>query len=320
MHPPGSVRRVHPPIEPHASGMLERPDGARLHYEVSGSDTGRGALYLHGGPGGGLGKGGYRRVFDPDRYRIVGLDQRGCGASTPWAIDDLVHLDANTTPALIADIEGLREHLGIDRWLVYGVSWGSTLALAYAQEHPERVSEIILLAVTSGARDEIEWISDGVGRIFPEARARLGELVPPEERVVDAYARMLRDPDPAVRTRAADAWDDWESSHVGLSPWAEPGPLHEDQRMRENFATLVTHYWSQDCFLDAPILERMDRLTGIPGVLIHGRRDVSGPALTPWLLHTAWPGSRLHILEEEGHGGPASAQLACDAADGFARR
>ncbi|WP_349309383.1 prolyl aminopeptidase [Microbacterium sp. MM2322] len=310
---------MHPPIQPHASGMLDRPDGARLHWETSGSPSGRGALYLHGGPGGGLGKGGYRRVFDPERYRIVGFDQRGCGASTPWAIDDLEHLDTNTTDALIADVEALREHLGIDRWLVYGVSWGSTLALAYAQAHPERVTEVILLAVTSGARDEIDWITEGVGRIFPEAWAELAALVPPGERVVEAYARMLRDPDPAVRMRAADAWDAWESAHIALSPWAGPGPLHDDERMRANFATLVTHYWSQDCFLDVPILERMDRLVGIPGVLIHGRLDVSGPAVTPWRLHRAWPGSELHILEDEGHGGPASVALAAAAADAFAR-
>ncbi|WP_144761104.1 prolyl aminopeptidase [Curtobacterium sp. 9128] len=310
---------MHADVEPFDTGMLERPDGNRIHWETSGNPTGRPALFLHGGPGSGLGSGGYRRRFDPDRYLIVGFDQRGCGRSTPWAIDDLDALDTNTTQALIADIEALRESLGIEAWLVHGISWGSTLALAYALAHPERVTEIVLVAVTTGAQREIDWITEGVGAVFPEAWARLAAGVEPGRRVVEHHAERLRDPDPAVRRSAAERWDEWESTHVSLDPAWRPGPRHPDDRQRQNFATLVTHYWAADCFLGADeVLERAGELAGIPGVLVHGRRDISGPAVTPWLLHRAWPGSRLEIVEEEGHGGPVEIRIAQEAIDGFA--
>ena len=320
---------MHPSIEPFAQGRLQRPDGNEVYWELSGSEHGRPAVYLHGGPGSGLGKGGYRRRFDPERYLVVGFDQRGCGRSTPWAIDDLAALDGNTTAALIDDMEALREHLGIDRWLVHGVSWGSTLALAYALEHPHRVTELVLTAVTSGAREEIDWITEGVGAIFPEAWARFAASaggVPDgsreRERVVETYARLLRDADPDVRARAADAWDEWESTHISLDPNWQPGSSFDDPRERQNFATLVTHYWAQDCFLpgSARIRDRVSELAGIPGVLIHGRYDVSGPAITPWLLHQAWPGSELHIVETEGHGGTREMELTAAAIDRFAER
>lgn len=307
---------MHPPLEPFDSGLLERPDGASLYWETAGTPTGRPALYLHGGPGGGLGRGGYRRRFDPERHLIVGLDQRGCGRSTPWAVEG--GLEANTTPALIADLEALRAHLGIERWLIHGVSWGCTLALAYALAHPVRVSELVLTAVTTGGRAEIEWITDTIGAVFPEVWHRLAASVPDGTRVIDHYARLLRDPDAAVRRDAAVRWDEWESTHVSLDPAWQPGPLHGTQREKENFAALVTHYWAHDCFLDVPILERAGELAGIPGELIHGRRDISGPAVTPWRLHRAWPGSRLRIVEDEGHGGPEQMELTTQAIDAFA--
>ena len=184
---------MHPPIDPFDSGWITRPDGARIYWEASGNPEGRPALYLHGGPGGGLGPGGYRRRFDPERHLVVGLDQRGCGRSTPWAIDDLDGLDRLTTSAMIDDIEALREHLGITRWLLHGVSWGSTLALAYALSHRDRVTELVLTAVTTGGREEIDWITEGVGRVFPEAWARFAADVPAGVRVVEHYARRLRD-------------------------------------------------------------------------------------------------------------------------------
>lgn len=313
---------MHESSEPFDHGLLQRPDGASLYWETSGTPNGRPAVYLHGGPGGGLGRGGYRRRFDPARYLIVGFDQRGCGRSIPWAIDDLDAIDANNTDALIADMEALREHLGIDRWLVHGVSWGSTLALAYALAHPERVTELVLTAVTTGSREEIDWITEGVGRIFPEAWDRFSSAARGDERVVEAYARLLRDARPDVRDRAATAWDEWESTHVSLDPNWVPGPLFDDARERANFATLVTHYWSHDCFLagDARILDRAAELAGIPGVLVHGRHDVSGPAVTPWLLHRMWPGSELLIVEEEGHGGDREMELTAAAIDRFAAR
>ncbi len=311
---------MHPPIDPHDHGWLDRPDGARIHWEESGNPTGRPALYLHGGPGSGLGAGGYRQRFDPEVYRIIGLDQRGCGRSTPWAIDDLGSLDRNTTAALIEDVEALRRHLGVERWLLHGVSWGSTLALAYALKHPERVTEVVLVAVTTGSRREVDWITEGVGSVFPEAWARFTADVPAGVRPVEHHARLLRSSDPAVRDAAADSWDTWESTHVSLDPAWRPGQLHADPRDRRNFATLVTHYWANDCFLDPDeVLRRAGELAGIPGVLVHGRRDVSGPVITPWLLHRAWPGSRLEVVEDEGHGGPTEVAIAQRAIDGFAR-
>lgn len=312
---------MHEPSEPFHRGLLPRPDGALLYWELSGTPNGRPAVYLHGGPGGGLGRGGYRRRFDPAEYLIVGFDQRGCGRSRPWAIDDLDALDANDTAAQIADIEALREHLGIDRWLVHGVSWGSTLALAYALEQPGRVTELVLTAVTSGSREEIDWITEGVGAVFPEAWHRFAAAAGSGGRVVDAYARLLRDPDLDVRASAATAWDEWESTHISLDPNWTPGSSFDDSRERMNFATLVTHYWANDCFLagDARVLDRVHQLGGIPGVLIHGRHDISGPAVTPWRLHRAWPGSELHIVEDEGHGGEHQMELTAAAIDRFAR-
>lgn len=310
---------MHPPIDPFDHGWIQRPDGAEIYWETSGSPAGKPALYLHGGPGSGLGPGGYRRRFDTSAYLIVGIDQRGCGRSQPWAIDALEHLDLNTTATLIADIEAVRVHLGIDRWLVHGVSWGSTLALAYALEHPDAVSELVLTAVTTGAREEIDWISDGVGLFFPEAHARHVEAVAPGERVIESFARRLRSDDPIVRSRAAAEWEDWESTHSSLDPGWRSGPMFDDDRTRENFATLVTHYWAADCFLpgELAVLERARGLEGIPGVLIHGRHDISGPAVTPWRLAAAWPKSRLEIVEEEGHGGPIEMERTRVAIDAF---
>lgn len=206
----------------------------------------------------------------------------------------------------------------MDRWLVHGVSWGSTLALAYALEHPDRVTELVLTAVTTGARDEIDWITEGVGRIFPEAWERFSGIASPGERVIAAYARALRDPDPAVRARAANAWEGWESTHISLDPEFTPGPMFADARTRENFATLVTHYWTNNCFLERPVIEQVAEIAHIPAVLIHGRRDISGPAITPWMLHRAWPGSELHIVEHEGHGGLQEMELTREAIDRFA--
>jgi proline iminopeptidase len=310
---------MHPPIEPVESGTLERPDGAEIHWELSGDRRGKPALYLHGGPGSGLGAGGYRRRFDPERHLIVGLDQRGCGRSTPWAIDDLDRLDGNTTAAVIDDIEALRAMLGIERWLVHGVSWGTTLALAYAIEHPDAVSELVLTAVTTGSREEIDWISEGVGILFPEALERLRADTPAGERTIDSIAARLRHPDPLVRSGIAVEWEAWESTHVSLDPNWSAGPMFDDDRSRENFATLVTHYWANDCFLpgDRRILDRIDRVRDIPAVLIHGRHDISSPLATAWRLHRAWPASRLHIVETEGHGGPEEMELTTEAIDGF---
>jgi proline iminopeptidase len=304
---------THPPLEPFAHGTLPVSDGNEIYWETSGNPDGQPLLYLHGGPGGGLGSGGYRRRADPSRFLIVGVDQRGSGRSSPLVIDDLAGLATNTTQALIDDIEVLREHLGVHDWVLHGVSWGSTLALAYAQECPERVRAIVLMAVTTSSRDEIEWLTDGVRRIFPEAWQRFADASGrrPDERVIDAYARRLGDPDrdPADRERAAADWDEWEAQHIRLSAVERPDARHHDPVARRVFATLVTHYWSRDAFLTGPdtIANRLDRIAHIPAVLIHGRYDVSGPVITAWQLQQRWPASRLIVVEAEGHGGTEGA-------------
>lgn len=313
---------MHELSQPFRHGFLTRPPGADVYWEASGNLDGIPVLFLHGGPGSGLGNGGYRRRFDPEQHLIVGFDQRGCGRSTPWAIDDLDNLDSNNTGTLISDIEALRELLGVSSWLVHGVSWGSTLALAYALEHPERVSALVLQAVTTGSREEVDWLTEGVGSIFPEAWERFAANVPPGERPVERYAKLLRSDDAHVRSEAAMAWDEWESTHISLDPVWTPGLLHADPRTRGNFATLVSHYWAHDCFLTgtARILDRAHQLAGIEGALIHGRRDVSAPASTPWRLHQAWTESRLQIVESEGHSGRVAKQLAAEAIRKFATR
>ncbi|MBZ5761029.1 MULTISPECIES: prolyl aminopeptidase [Rhizobium] len=303
-------------------GLLKVDDKTEIYWEKSGNPDGKCALYLHGGPGSGLGSGSYRELFDPAGYCLIGIDQRGCGRSRPLAIDDLNELSGNTTQALIRDIEALRHHLAVERWLVAGISWGSTLALAYAQSHPARVSELVLMAVTTTSRAEVDWITEGVGCLFPEAwdqferaSGRTGT-----ERPVDAYARRLASSDADDRRAAARCWNDWESTHVSLDPNWAPHPRRFDEIRAANFATLVTHYWANDGFLRGgdTILERMDSIQHIPAVLIHGRRDFSGPLVTAWRLHQAWPNSRLLIIEQEGHGGPMSRKEMRLALDAFA--
>ncbi|KMO42684.1 proline iminopeptidase [Methylobacterium tarhaniae] len=303
-------------------GLLTVADGDRIYWETSGHPDGRPALYLHGGPGSGLKTGGYRRHFDGARYRVVGIDQRGCGRSRPLATQDLARLSRNTTQTLIADIEAVRRHLGIESWLVSGASWGTTLALAYAQRHPDRVRALVLAAVTTTSRDEITWITETVGRVFPEAWQAFVEASGRrgDERIVDAYARRLVGSDASDRGRAARDWNAWEAMHVSLDPSSPQGPLPNDPERNAVFATLVTHYWANDGFLRGPdaILAGMDHLRAIPGVLIHGRRDISGPAVTAWQLHRLWPASRLCIVEAEGHGGPEIAARMREATDSFA--
>lgn len=313
---------LRPPIDPFESGLLQVAHGNRIYWEVSGNPRGKPALYLHGGPGSGLGSGRYRRHFDPHTYRIVGIDQRGCGRSRPLATEAIDALNCNTTQTLIEDIEAVRAHLGIDAWLVSGVSWGTTLALAYAEEHPEAVSDLVLVAVTTTSRDEVDWITEGVGRIFPEAWQRFERASGRRhgERVVEAYARRLATSDIEDRLRAARAWNDWETTHISLDPNWAPTDQRFDEERGLVFATLVTHYWSNDGFLrnGAEILKRLPSIAHIPAVLIHGRRDISGPVITPWTLHTRWPASRLVIVDSEGHGGPQSYREMRKALDAFA--
>ncbi len=306
--------------EPFKRGLLQVEDGQEIYWEASGNPQGKPALFLHGGPGSGLGLGGYRRRLDPKTYLAVGIDQRGCGRSRPLAIDALDRLAENTTQALIADIEAVRTYLGITRWLVSGVSWGTTLALAYAQAHPDRVNAMVLVAVTTTSRAEVDWLTEGVGRIFPEAWRQFADASGRREgeRIVESYARRLAKADETDQTLAAHDWCSWENTHASLDPHHAP-IVFTDARAQRTFATLVAHYWSHDGFLNGEnrIIARMDRIGHIPAMLLHGRRDISGPAFTPWLLHQRWPASRLHIVEAEGHGGPEMMEQMRLAYNGF---
>lgn len=309
---------MYSPIEAYDQGMLHVGDGNQVYWEVSGNPAGKPAVILHGGPGGAP-SANWRRYHDPEAYRIVLFHQRGCGRSTPDAGLLETDLSANTTQHLIADMELLREHLSIDTWQLLGVSWGSTLSLAYAQQYRERVSELILFAITAGRREEIAWITRDVGRIFPQEWERFRDAVPVQDRdgnLAAAYAKLLADPQTCEK--AARDWCDWEDTHVSLDPQYRPSPLFKDPAFRMTFARLVTHYWANDCFLpnEGDLVRRAHLLEGIPGVLVHGKLDVSGPLQTAWELHTNWPGSEL-VVVDEGHGGTNMVAQVIAATDRF---
>jgi proline iminopeptidase len=305
--------------------MLDVGAGNRVYWEACGNPLGKPALVLHGGPGSGCTP-GMRRFFDPARYRVILFDQRNCGRSTPHASDPATSLAANTTVHLVADIELLRTTLEIDRWLVFGMSWGSTLALAYAQSHPQRVSEIVLAAVTTTRPAEIDWLYHGAGRFFPEQWARFREGVPPAERdgdLVEAYARLLEHPDPAVREQAAAVWCAWEDAVVATDSSGGPNPRYNDPHFRMAFARIVTHYFRHKAWLeDGQLLRDAGRLSGIAGVLIHGRLDISSPLETAWQLVEAWPGGELVIVEHSGHSSaePGMTEVIVAATDRYAGR
>jgi proline iminopeptidase len=315
-----------PPIEPYHTGLLEVGDGNSVYYEECGNPQGKPALVVHGGPGSGCTP-GHRRAFDPAKYRIILFDQRNCGRSLPHASDPAVDLSANTTGHLIADMELLRAHLGVEKWLLYGGSWGSTLILAYAQRHPERVSAAVIAAVTIGRAAELAWLYQGVGRFFPEQWERFRDAVPEAERgedifdLIAAYGRLTRDPDPLVRERAAAAWLDWEDTVISMEPNGtrnaysnRPGPD------KIAFVRICAHYFSQACFVDGEALLRgAERLKDIPAVLVHGRFDLGGPLVYAWELARAWPGSRLEVVQDAGHtGSDTLGQVVRAAIDGFA--
>jgi proline iminopeptidase len=316
---------MYPPIEPYDHGMLDVGDGNRVYWETCGNPDGKPALVVHGGPGSGCSP-GMRRQFDPDRYRAVLFDQRGSGRSAPHASDPATDMRVNTTEHLLADMERLREHLGIERWLLWGGSWGSTLALAYAERHPERVSEIVLVGVGTTRRAEIDWLYRGVGRFFPEAWERFRAGVPEAESdtaLVAAYARRMEDPDPAVRWRAANDWVTWEDAVISLESNGRPGAYSD--RPPDDVLALVricSRFFANGAWLEeGALLRDAGRLAGIPGALIHGRLDLGGPIATAWELARAWPGAELHAIEDSGHTGSGTmAATIGRALDGFARR
>lgn len=314
---------MYPGIEPHEHGTLEVGDAQEVYWEVCGNPAGKPAVVLHGGPGSGCSP-WWRRLFDPSAYRIVLFDQRGCGRSVPHASEPTVDLASNTTSHLVADIEALRGHLGIERWLVVGASWGSTLSLVYAQRHPERVSEMVLFSVVTTTPREIEWITEHIGRLFPAEWMRFmngAHRQSPDEHLVQAYSRLLYDSDPLVRDQAASDWCAWEDTHVKVHQDDPPDARYEDPRFRLAFARLVTHYWRHAAWLGRQELQHgLPVLDGIPAVLIHGRQDVSSPLDIPWTLAGGWPSSQLRVIDDSGHHAEAAmTEAVVRATDRFAR-
>ncbi len=295
---------VYPPIEPFAHGMLDAGDGHRVYFEQCGKPDGKPALVLHGGPGSGCTT-GHRRLFNPQAYRVVLFDQRNCGRSLPHASAHETDLSANTTAHLLNDIEALRAHLGIARWLVLGGSWGSTLALAYALKHPGRVSEIVLTSITTSRRSDIRWLYHEAGQYFPEAWRRFrdgAQAGGPDADLVAAYHALLNHPAPSVREKAAQDWCDWEAAVIAITPGEVPHPRYRDPAFRMAFARTVTHYFRHGAWLEeGELLREAHRLNGIPGVLIHGRLDRSTPLATAEALARNWTDSRLVIVGDAGH-------------------
>ncbi|RVW05582.1 prolyl aminopeptidase [Rhodococcus xishaensis] len=298
------MRTLYPPISPHETGFLAVGDNQRVYWEVSGNPGGKPVVFLHGGPGGGTDP-VHRQFFDPDAYRITLFDQRGCGRSIPHVADG-ADLSVNTTDHLVADIEALRRHLGVDRWQVFGGSWGSTLALAYAQRFPERVTELVLRGIFLLRRSEIDWYyNGGTAHLFPERWEQFLAPVPPEDRsgdLVEAYHRLLHADDPDVALRAAIAWSGWEGATSNLLPNPERVREASDPRFALAFARIENHYMRNAGFIDeGQLLREADTLESLPGVIVQGRYDVVCPATSAWELHRAWPGSELHIVDDAGH-------------------
>lgn len=293
-------RDLYPAIETSQTEMLKVSDLHTIYMEQSGNLKGLPAVALHGGPGGGLSP-EMRRFFDPQRYRVVMMDQRGCGRSTPHA-----ELRENTTWDLVADIEQVREKLGIEKWLVFGGSWGSTLALAYAAKHPERVSGLVLRGIFTLRKSEIDWFyQDGASQVFPDAFARYAAAIPEAERgdFLAAYHKRLTSPDWETRLKAARAWARWEGETISIAgPSALPSRFNED-RFVEAFARIENHYFVNHGFFahDGWLLDQAPRMRGIPCRIAQGRYDMCTPMTTAWELKQRWPEAELEIVHDAGH-------------------
>ncbi len=308
-----------PNSEPYDRGLLDVGDGNFIYWECCGNPKGAPAVYVHGGPGSGCTPGA-RRFFDPQKYRIVLFDQRGCGRSQPL-LTHKQQLETNTTEHLIGDMESVRKRLSVERWTMLGVSWGTTLALAYAQAYARHVATLVLACVTTTSRREVDWVTCGVGRIFPQEWEQLTSHIPESlrgERIVDAYAKLLFDDDPGVCAAAAAKWCAWEDSHVSLVPGHRPNRRFQDPEFCLRFARIVTHYWRHAAFLgEDELLRNAGSLNGTPGVLVHGRYDISSPLETAWTLHKSWTGSELHIVADAGHGTGSLPEHVVDALNRF---
>jgi len=288
-----------PPIEPYGRGHLDVGDGHAVYWERVGTRGGKPAVFLHGGPGGGCTPDS-RRFFDPAIYDVLLFDQRGCGRSTPHA-----ELRENTTWHLVRDIERLRMMIGVEKWMVFGGSWGATLGLAYAEKHPERVSELVLRGVSTMTRAELDWCyQSGASRIFPDLWEQFASPVPVAERgdMIAAYRRLLTNGEASERSRAAAAWCTWEAGTSRLLPDIELVEAFADPGFARAFAHIELHYFSHACWLEeGQLLRDAERLAQIPGTIVHGRYDMLCCARTAWDLHKAWPRAALHLVEGAGH-------------------
>jgi len=289
-----------PEIEPYKTGRLKVSEKHELFYEEVGNPKGSPILFVHGGPGGGISP-DHRRYYDPKHYRVILFDQRGCGQSTPYA-----DLDGNTTWDLVADMEKIRTHLGIDKWIVFGGSWGSTLSLIYAETHPERVKGLILRGIFLCRKKEIDWFyQKGASHLFPEAWDKYLAVIPENERhdLVAAYYKRLTSPDRNTRLTAARAWSTWEGSTSCL--YTEPSFVDDfgDDEFAEAFARIECHYFTNRIWMksDNQIIEDVHRIRHIPCEIVHGRYDVVCPVENAWELHKAWPESHLQITPDAGH-------------------
>jgi len=316
------VSDLYPEIEPYDQGMLDVGDGNLIYWETCGNPSGKPAVVVHGGPGSGCSP-HWRRFFNPRAFRVVLFDQRNCGRSRPHASDPSTSLASNTTHQLVGDMELLRQKLGIERWLVLGGSWGSTLSLAYAESNSERVTELILFGVTTGRRCEFDWLfRGGLARFFPEQWDRLLAALPPTHRggdIVDLYDGLLNDPDPQVRQRAAEEWCMWESATPDWPPRTGIAERFKNPEFALAFARIVTHYVRHNAWLeDGILLRNAGALSNIGGVLVNGRFDFQAPIANAWELKRAWPRAAVVIVDESGHGDAKISQELVRATDRFA--
>ena len=293
------LRTLYPEIEAYAFGHLDVGDGHVIYWERSGTKGAKPAVFLHGGPGGGF-SASHRRLFDPKLYDVMLFDQRGCGKSTPHA-----SLEANTTWHLVADIERLREMMGVDKWQVFGGSWGSTLALAYAETHPSRVSELVLRGIYLLTKAEMDWYYQfGVSEMFPDKWERFLAPIPEAERgdLKAAYRKRLTSDNRAVQIEAALAWSQWEGQTITLLPEPSTSDVFGEDEFALAFARIENHYFTHAGWLDeGQLLRDAGRLKDIPGTIVHGRYDMPCPARFAWALHKAWPKADFHLIEGAGH-------------------
>lgn len=293
-------RSLYPPIEPFMSGRVSVSGGHELYYNQSGNPDGKPVVFLHGGPGGGC-KPAYRRYFDPVAYRIIHFDQRGCGYSSPHAC-----LEENTTWHLVKDIETLRRHLGIDTWMLFGGSWGSALALAYAQTHPDRVTELVLRGIFTLRQQELLWFyQDGASRIFPDAWEKYVAPIPESERdnIIEAYYKRLTSDEKTVQLEAARAWSVWEGTTLSLLPNREREQSFADDEFALAFARIECHYFYHAGFFeyDGQLIAEVEKCRHIPTVIVQGRYDVVTPMQTAWDLYRAWPEADFRLVSDAGH-------------------